>query len=421
MTMTVLAWILFYFIVCVFLIRLAVKHDKEQLSTLQIALALGFKVLLGCAYGYIFLVKYDGDDTWLIHEFSLEQQDLLINDPLRFFSEMNPFTAFNRYDDLYSNSYYYLSDLEAWLLAKPFAFLNLLSGGNYYINIVFFNAFTFWGHYWIFQLVRRRFTVQVQPLFICIFFIPPVVFWLSGLRADGYLLLFIALLLLQFDKALVKATVKNILFVLIASLGILILRSGLMILLAPALFSWWLAAKYPVKPLRAYFSVYAICLAVFLAGMMVFPGKNPGSAIVSRQRAFFELEGNTKFKLDSLSADAGSFIRIFPQAANNTFLRPYPWEAKGALQYAAVLEVMLFLLLIGLFCYRRNPAWKEMFKHPVMLTLLCFAFSLYILTGYTVPYPGAIVRYKIIGELFFFVALCCGINWPLVMQKHIKK
>src|SRR5688500_12006502 len=204
MTMTVIAGIFFYYIVCVFLIRLAVKHDKEPISTLQIALAFALKILLGCIYGYIFLVKYDGDDTWLIHEFTLEQHDLLVSDPLLFFSEMNPVPAFSRYEDLYTNIYYYLSDLEAWLLAKPFAFFNFLSGGNYYINIVFFSLVTFWGHYWLFKLIRQRFDVSFLPLFLCIFFIPPVVFWLSGLRADGLLLLFISLLFRQFDMMLSK-------------------------------------------------------------------------------------------------------------------------------------------------------------------------------------------------------------------------
>jgi hypothetical protein len=420
MTMTVIAGIFFYFIICVFLIRLAVKHDKEPLSTIQIALALAFKVLLGCLYGYIFLVKYDGDDTWLIHEFSLEQQDLLISDPLLFFSEMNPIPAFARYEDLYTNSYYYLSDLEAWLLAKPFAFFNFLSGGNYYINIVFFSLITFWGHYWLFRLIRKRFEVAFLPLLICIFFIPPVVFWLSGLRADGLLLLFISLLLWQFDMMLEKLTTKNLLLVILACIGILVLRSGLMILLAPALLSWWLAVKFRIKPLRTFLSVYGTGLIIFLGSTIIFPGRNPGSIIVNRQRAFFELEGNTRFKLDTLYPDARSFIRIFPQAVNNTFLRPYPWEAKGTLQYAAGLEIMLFLFLGMLFLWKRNPGWKKQFFHPVMLSLIFFAFGLYMLTGFTVPFPGAIVRYKIIGELFFFIALCSAICWKQLAVKHIK-
>ncbi|RYE29883.1 MAG: hypothetical protein EOP48_32330 [Sphingobacteriales bacterium] len=123
MTITVLIGLLFYFTACVFILRYCVKRDAHQLNTPQLAAALGFKILMGCIYGYIFLVKYNGDDTWVLHEFSLEQHDLLISDPLYFFSEMNPFTAFDRYEDFTTNTYYYLSDLEAWLLAKPFAFI----------------------------------------------------------------------------------------------------------------------------------------------------------------------------------------------------------------------------------------------------------------------------------------------------------
>ena len=415
--MMVLTGILFYYLIAVFWIRRATKNDPTALSTLQIALTLGFKIALGCLYGYIFLIKYDGDDTWLLHQFSLEQHELLKSDPLKFFSEMNPVVAFDRYDDLQTNIYYYLSDLEAWFFGKPFAFINFLSGGNYYVNIVFFNAIVFWGHYWLYKLLISRLSLPPLPLLVCIFFIPPVIFWLSGLRAEGPLLFFISLSLYHYDRLLKKPGFSSVLLVLISFAGILILRSAILFILIPALVSWLLVVRKNTRPLLAFAAVYGFCATVFFGSSILFPEKGLTSLVVNRQKEFFELEGNTRFQLDTLSGNAMSFAKVFPQAVNNVFLRPYPWEAKGALQYGAVLEVMLFLVLFLMFMYKKVQGWKSILNDPLTLLLLSFAFCLYVLTGYTVPFPGAIVRYKIIGELFLLISLVVCIDWNAITKK----
>ena len=409
--MFVFAVVLLFTVLAIFLLRWATPNDQYGLTTFQLTLAFSFKILMGCAYGYIFLVKYDGDDTWWLHEYSLGQFDLLREDPWWFFAEMNPMLTFNRDDGLATNCYYYLADLELWLLTKPFAFLNFLSGGNYYINIIFFNLPVFFGHYWLFRMLRQKFAAPRWPLFAAVFLIPPVVFWLSGLRADGILFFLMMLAFRTFSKLIKHVAVKPIIIFLFSLAGIVIFRNVHAALILPAFVSWLIAEKSGRKALPVFTVVYGICIGFFLGNMLIWPDKNAASLIVNRQHEFFELAGNTRFNLDTLKPNAISFVQVLPQAANNTFLRPYPWEAKGILQYATVLEVLLFLMLIVLFVFRRIPGWKSVLNHPFTLTLLFFGISLYLFTGYVVPFPGAIVRYKIIGEIFFFAILACVIDW----------
>jgi hypothetical protein len=409
--------IVVYYLLAVYWIHRSIKNNTLSLTARQVALALAAKVFMGCLYGYIFLYIYEGDDTWLMHEFSLEQQELLLSDPWLFFTQLNPVPVFKHYRDLGTALFYYLSDLEAWLIAKPFAVINFLTFGNYYVNIVFYNAVVFWGHYWIFQLVAQKFPEKKWPLFIAVFFIPPVIFWLSGLRADGLILFFIALLLLQFQKWLLKRKVKNMLLCLLAVAGLVILRNAVVLIIVPALFAWWLIVRLNKRPLIAFVGVYGIVTLVFFGSAFFSPVRNLLSIVVNRQEKFLELDGNTRFELTKLTPETESFVKVLPQAFTNSFLRPYAWEAAGALQVATALEVILFWVLVAIFIVRPDPRWKQKITEPLMLGFLAFAGSLYLFTGYTVPFPGAIVRYKIIGELMFMVVFSCCIDWRFLLRR----
>jgi hypothetical protein len=113
----------------------------------------------------------------------------------------------------------------------------------------------------------------------------------------------------------------------------------------------------------------------------------------------------TSFRLDSLRPSVASFIKIAPQAFSNTFLRPFIWEEKGFLQFATALDIIFFwaLLLISFFFHERD--WRKIFQYPLLLLFIFFGISQIIFIGYIVPFPGAIVRYKSIPELFLFICL----------------
>ncbi|MET0242736.1 MAG: hypothetical protein ABW174_04685, partial [Flavitalea sp.] len=308
------------------------SRELDGLRPWQVVAALGFKTLMGCIYGYIFLVNYNGDDTWQMHNYSIEQQQILLDDPVRFFTEYIPIGAFGRYESTSKDVYYYLHDLEAWLLAKPFAIINFITGANYYVNIVFYNAVVFFGHYWLFQLMIRKFNVSPVALYIAVFLFPPVVFWLSGLRADGLLLFFLMLVIRTFQSILVKMTGRNFVVLLAGLAGLIILRSAFAVLLIPGLFAWWLVVRSGKRLGIAFAGVYGICVLVFL-GSGLLPGDNSLTNIVAeRQRSFAALDANTRYTLPALTAEPQSFLIALPQAVLNVFFRPFPGEANGALQ-----------------------------------------------------------------------------------------
>src|SRR5689334_17249672 len=233
--------IIFYSIVFIFLIHRIIRN-KTQLTVTELSLAFIFKVVLGCAYGYIYGHFYNGDDTWMFQKHSLEELQLMFNDPLLFVTKLGPAYTFAwQGGTFWENMGAWIHTLENNLIIKVLTIGNLFGGSNYYINVVFFNFVLFWAHYWLFKLYVQEFPQKRKQLLLLIFFFPPLVFWLSGIRGDGVVLFFLALLLIHFQRWLYSNNKWSILYFVFGVFGIIIFRSQVLLLLIPALAAWYIS------------------------------------------------------------------------------------------------------------------------------------------------------------------------------------
>ena len=403
--------ILIFFFLFLFLLRRGNRKGPGALSLKELSIAYGLKVILGLLYGYIFITWFGGDDTWYFHNGSIEEYQKLINDPWQFIADLNPIPAFQRNESFSRGWYFYLSDLEFWMLSKPMAIFNFISGGNYYVNVVFFNFIVCWGHIWLFRLYVSEFPQKRKALFIAIFLIPGIVFWLSGIRGDGLIVFFLGLLLIQFHKWLNRRSKISLLYILLALAGITILRSVLLLLLIPVLLSWFISVRFRARLIMTSLIVYGATLILFFGSLWISPQKNLPGFVANRQAEYFRLRGNTRFDLDTLQPNFKSYISILPQSINNSFFRPYLWEAKGFFQIGAALQTILLLLIFILFLWKKESNWKQWIQNPLIFLPGAFAVTLFIFIGYTIPFPGAIIRYKMPAELLLFIALILLIDW----------
>lgn len=370
----------------------------RELTTTEFCIGLGVKILMGLVYGYLFLHFYNGDDTWKIHRQSLKETELLLSQPGQFFlNEYTPFAAIENGKTLRETIILYLNDLEYALVVKTISVFNLLSRGNYYVNTVLFNLVVFWGHYWLFVLLKDLFPVSRKKLFAVTFLFLPAVFWLSGLRADGFLFFFFSFFLLNIFR-------KNVLLTIIGFAGAFIMRPQFATLLFVAVIPYLLSLKLKYKPLAIFITCYSLAIVLFFVTGLT-------NTVVQKQQDFMKLKG-TRFDMKKLEPDPASFIGAFPKAINHTFLRPYPWEAGNMLQLFYSLDIIFFWLLIILAILKPHTEWKRRLFDPVILMILFFSVSVYISNGYIVPFPGAIVRYKIIAELLI---ICVAI---LLMKEN---
>ncbi|HEX6180558.1 MAG TPA: hypothetical protein VFZ47_04890, partial [Chitinophagaceae bacterium] len=322
------------------------------------------------------------------------------------FADLDLTASFRRNDGFASGWYFLLSDLEYWIITKPLAIFNIFSRGNYYVNAVFFNLLTFWGQYLVYKVFAARFPHKRRLLVLLVFLIPPITFWLSGIRPDAWIMVSIGLTLYYFHAWLLSMKVKHALVCLMGLIGLIIFRSPMLLVLLPGLLAWLIAEKARKPAWLVFAIVYTACLLAFFGSSYVSPQSNVLTYVVHRQEEFFKLKGNTVFQLNSLEPTIGSFVRTFPQAFMNTVLRPFPWEANGLLQWMAALETLfVWVLLVSALLRSDRNTWKN--SSLLWLSIL-FGLGIYLFIGYTVPFPGAIARYKVIPELLLVLAVFVG-------------
>ncbi|OQP65332.1 hypothetical protein A3860_16830 [Niastella vici] len=411
--------IIFYSIVFIFLLY-RLTRKKVPLTVVELSLAFLFKVALGCLYGYIYLHVYNGDDTWKLHNYSLIDLQKLLHNPVYYFTELGPAESFawaggGFWDGLSA----YIHTLENDSTIKILSIANLFTRSNYYINVVFFNFILFWGPYWLFGLLVKEFPEKRKPLLLLIFFFPPLVFWLSGIRGDGLVLFFMALTLVHFRRWVYENKKWSILYCILALIGVVIYRTQFVLLLIPALLAWYISVKFNRNAVATFLWVFGISGVLFFASAWVSPQKNGPLIVTERQQSFMQLEG-TRFHLDTLQPTVTSFIKVLPQAVSHTFLRPYIWEAKGALQLMTAAEIIVCWLLVLTAIIKKEMHWRQPLQKPVLVFCLGLGITLYIFIGYTVPFPGAIVRYKAIPELLLLTIPVICTNWAF-LQKINKK
>lgn len=355
------------------------------------------------AYGYIYAHYFPVSDSWVYFEESLKEHQLLLDNPIQFFSTG---LQFNDPANLFSTA-----DNAAWsnagenILIKLLAIFNLLSGSNYYVDVIIFNGFSFFGLYLIYLVAFHFFERNKLPVFCVIFFLPSCLFWNSGIDKDGLMLCCTGILIYALFHCWYKSvTWWRIASAVLAFLFLFLLRNSTALLLLPALLGWWLAIRLSNrKAYLPFIIIYAICIVCFFLTTYLSPAFNLPAKLAEKQHQFLALEAHTVLPLTALQPVLKSYMEVLPQALNHIFLRPYVTEIKSPFHLMAFLEVWLIIIAVVIALASAKRKLFTSLQQPFSLFLLLLALSGFLLIGYTVPFTGAIVRYKAVYAVFFLL------------------
>jgi hypothetical protein len=407
--MTILLF-LFYFIILALITSKIVQKKQVGIGAFTLTAAFACKVFLGCLYGYVFMHFYGGDDTWWFFRDSLAEYQKLMHDPPQFFKDFSPADDLSQAASFGAFAKHYLYDFEFLTIRKLLAFFNLFSGRNYYIDVLFFDFLTFWGSILLYRLLIVRFPAKKKLLVLVCFFIPSTGFWLSGIRAEGLIFLFMAMSLYYSVKWINSRKTFDAACVLAGLAGMLAFRGVFLLVFIPAWISLMAAYLSKGNPIRVFAGIYFAAAILFFASTLISVNHNFPQAMVMSQQKFFQLHGKTVLKLDSLQPDFFGFVRVAPQAFSNVFFHPFIWEARGILQIVDALDTMAFWILLVVFFLSPTKERYSLLQDPLLLFLLFYGFTLTLLIGFIVPFPGAIVRYKSIPEMLLILFFASGIH-----------
>lgn len=398
--------------------------QTAELSRLQLILLFLLKVTAGIFYGWLgiyYAKTANMTDTWFYHAGGLQEQQLLMSDPVRFFNELIQDPYGDGRWKLLSTENSYWNDLKANALIKILAILNLFTGGHYLVNVLFYNFFGMFGVISFFKVLTHRFPSEKTAAGIASILIPSVLFWTSGIHKEGLLLTALGCItyICYFSPKPQTWTIKRSLVFLLSLTTILIFRNHLLFSLLPALLLWFVLEKTPRHKGWVSLGLYALFLAIFFISPYLHPKANLPEAVVKKQQEFLLLKGKSSLEVDSLKATPIGFLQNLPQSLDMALTRPHWENVRHLLSLAAFAEVILWGIIIFLwirFRHRSTP-WPSA---SVDYFLLALSFSVILIIGFSINNLGAIARYRSVILIPLLAPLLANIDWKRV-QRMMKR
>lgn len=364
------------------------------------------KVIAGLAYARFYRIPryYKGSDTWRFYRLSLEETKVLLKSPYYFLKDLFVY-GYSSPGNVLAPENSYWNDLKSNVPVKIMAVMNVCTNNSYYADIILFNFLFLFGIVALFKVFDAFFPGKKRLIIIGLFFFPSTLFWCSGVHKDGLILSAAGLIIYSFSKiSSAGFSYKHFFCIVFNSILIFSLRNYVLFALLPALFAWGISLKFPDKSIMVFLSIYLLGGLLFFALPFMFPSINFPLYLSLKQRDFLTLEGSSAVQLPFLIPTFKGFIAFLPYAVDMAFFRPHLSEVKNFSYIPAAVEVIIFILLIisSVFSIKRQTLCT-----PFILFLLFFSLSTLLICGYTVPYSGAIVRYRSLVLPLLITPLLC--------------
>ena len=394
---------------------------RSGLSRSQLIILFLLKVMAGIFYGWIGLY-YGGLaqmwDTWGFHTNSIQEYHLLYNNPHEYFTNLFKDPYEGGVSKFFGTTDSYWSDLKGNVFIKILSVFNILSLGNYFINVVFYSFFTLFGPIAIFRVMTDVFPGKKMAVLFATFLVPSFLYWTSGIHKEGLIFTGISLIIycIYFGTKEKKFGFKRIVGLLTGLLLILTLRNFIIVLIIPAIVAWLLSNRWPKYGLAIFTSLYLLFGILFFASRYINPRFDFPQAVVNKQKEFIDLAGGSSIPIRQLKPDAISFLINSPQAITLSTIRPYPSDVRHILSLAAAIEVNALLLMFVLFLI-----WPKKNLQSKNLLYFCifFAMSILLAIGFSVNNLGAIVRYRSVILPLLVIPMAASIDWRRIGKKFI--
>lgn len=367
------------------------------------------RIIAGVINGYINLYYYTSTDATFFHRLGIEEYHLLFNDPKEYFT--NLFKYHHQNSGLLDITDSFWNNLRSDVMIKLLSFFNILSRGNFFINIIFYNFLIFFGSVSLYKIFISLFPEKKAGLIIILFLLPSLLYFTAGVHKDGLIFLGLGIscyyLFLLIKKGL---SIKNFLWLLLGLAIIFLLRNFVLITLFPAIIAWIISEKNRKFILQTYIFVYLFFILIFFSIGNLLPAFNLPEYVSIRQIAFVQISkaSESAININPLFPNFRSFLNNAPQAINHSLMRPYLTEKGSLLSIFAAMEIFIYQVLFFLFLLFRLKNKKT---DAFIYFCIFFSVSMFLMIGYTIPIMGAIVRYRSIYLPFILIPILFNIDW----------
>lgn len=335
-------------------------------------------------------------DMWAFFSEGVKLKNYLLQDYTLFRKEMRV----DVYEQGVFTSGSFLVRIQYQFLSFIYMLFNFLSFSNNYINQVLFGFLLMFGKIGLYRTAKHIFPENLIGN-LGFLLLPGILFWTGPIHKEG--MIYLAIGLIAFSLTLFSP--RKIILILLAVLIIFITRNYVLVLSALAIvFSLIFFVKnYRFK---ALIEVGAILTGL---GFLIFPQlfQPVFEQVIIRKQEFDSMEGNTRLPLISLEPNFKSFASQFPTAFLNGFLLPYPGQFNPLYSLFTIeIYVILILMIAGIIYSTSNKSIPGNKTPGFMGSFLIFGILGILVCGYTIPFAGALVRYRSIYLPFIWVISC---------------
>lgn len=286
------------------------------------------------------------------------------------------------------------SEMSFRLIAAVNMVLNFFSFDNFYINSLLFSFLIFIGSIALYRVFIKAFQGQLLCALVTLA-LPSTLFFTACIHKDGVLYMLLGVFLWCWQKQLHnRFTVRGLITCALLFAGILFTRVNLVFGLLPGLIMWTLTVETTYKAWKnVLLATFLVLLFIFTAGIAN-PAYNFFTTISQRQHEFYFLQGKSRIFMPLLQPNAWSFLQALPFAVINGFFQPLPGQGGQAIYNAFSAELLLIWLtmIMALYYSIRYKAFETISGFG-WFCLILVATQL-LLIGYSVPFIGAIIRYR---------------------------
>ncbi|OLY91961.1 hypothetical protein SAMN05444008_106264 [Cnuella takakiae] len=362
------------------------------------------KVTCGLFYGFYFRKWEKGGDTWSYHRDGLVETGMLRNDPLSFVSTLFETGNAAGYGGFFSTRHSWWNNLDANTIPKLLGICNLFTGSNYYINVVLVNALLLTGPILLYRLGRNLLPQVPAYLIYPPLLLPSFLFWTSGIHKEGFLVIALALILYTVWKweNTRKLSLQTLGAFATGLLVVIALRNFLLLPIGAALLGWAITVRFRLKPAIGFGATLLVLALLFFIVPRFIPALNFPELLADRQVAFLNKHGASRIDMAVLEPTAAAYLQQLPRALAIGLFRPFPSDSYN---WGTALAAMEGLLLVAATLWAAACMRKRVSQTPTIWFIAILVLLIALIIGYTIPFLGAVVRYRsIVLPLYLF---CC--------------
>lgn len=377
------------------------------------------KVLAGLVNAWMNLHYYAVSDSVGFHREGIAEYHLMFKDPREYVVNLFTSNYKNSYGAVFDITDSFWNNLKSNIIIKLLSLFDILSRGNYFINVLFYNFLVFFGSVALYRIFIQIFADRRKMLVVTVFLLPSFLYFTSGIHRDGLIFLTVAFVFFNmFGILRHRFTTKRLIYALFNLILIFLLRNFVFITILPALLAWIIAEKKQKSFLAAFIFIYACFSLIFFSLKSLHPSLDLPRYVSARQMAFITLsqQSNSAININPLFPEFRSFFNNMPQALNHALMRPYLLEYKKFLYVPVSVEIALYeilLLLLILF------PLKKAINNSFIYCGIFFTLSMFLVIGYTIPILGALIRYRSIYWPFIITPVVCSIDFTKMRIKHL--